>query len=111
VHAEIWGGGSGRGEKQGRVGSGSLDCWAGLGRRRMGQAQDEHYPFLFIRKFSKRLELIQSKDVLPVLENFQIKYSFEYFEIRNNFSYYDFSKFEIEVELKKLENVLGVEFE
>jgi hypothetical protein len=93
------------------VGSGSLDCWAGLGRRRMGQAQDEQYPFLFIRKFSKRLELIQSKDVLPVLENFQIKYSFEYFEIRNNFSYYDFSKFEIEVELKKLENVLGVEFE
>jgi hypothetical protein len=44
--------------------------------------------------------LIQSKDRLPVLEIFQIKYGIVEHEIRNNFSYWNVSKIGIEFELK-----------
>jgi hypothetical protein len=53
--------------------------------------------------FFKMLELIWSKNVLPVLENFQIKYGFEDFGIRNNFAYWKFSKFGTKFELKTWE--------
>jgi hypothetical protein len=54
-------------------------------RRQIGLAQEEQYCFLFIQKNSKWLELIRSKDGLPMLEIFQTKYGSEYFELRNNF--------------------------
>jgi hypothetical protein len=56
--------------------------------------------FIFIQKVFKRTKLIWSKEVLPVLYKFQIKYGFKYFEVRNNFPYWNLSNFEIEFELK-----------
>jgi hypothetical protein len=44
--------------------------------------------------------LIPSKDGLPLLETFQIKYGLVGNYIRNNFPYWNFSKFGIEFELK-----------
>jgi hypothetical protein len=45
-------------------------------------------------------ELIQSKDRLSMLENFQIKYGIEGFEERNNFPHGNFSRFRMDLELK-----------
>jgi hypothetical protein len=56
--------------------------------------------FHLLNFFLKRLDLIRSKDVLSLLENFKIKYRFESFKLRNNFHYWNFLKFGIEVELK-----------
>jgi hypothetical protein len=44
--------------------------------------------------------LIQSKDGIPELKIFQIKYNFEGFEIRNNFSSINFLRFKMDFELK-----------
>jgi hypothetical protein len=44
--------------------------------------------------------LIRSKQDLPKLENFEIKYGLKEFEIRNNFSYRDILGFEMDFELK-----------
>jgi hypothetical protein len=74
----------------------------------MGWAQDEQSNFLIYSKIFKRLELIRSKEILPMLQKFQIQYGFEYFEIRNNYPYCNFSKFRIEFELKIKE---ALEFE
>jgi hypothetical protein len=65
---------------------------------------------LFIPIISKRLELNQLKDELPVLQKLQIKYDFEDFEVRNNFPDWNFPKFELEFELK-FEEALGFEIQ
>jgi hypothetical protein len=44
--------------------------------------------------------LFQSKQDLPVLQKFKIKYGREVFEIRNNFPYKDFLSFKMDFELK-----------
>jgi hypothetical protein len=72
------------------------------GKEENGSGLKRTVPALIYSKKSKRLELIQSKVVLPVLQKFQIKYGIEYFEIRNTFSYWKFSNFGIEFELKNL---------
>jgi hypothetical protein len=51
-------------------------AWAGL---------NEQWEFPIIQKISNEFELIRSKDGLPVLENFEIKYWIEWFEESNNF--------------------------
>jgi hypothetical protein len=51
-------------------------AWAGL---------NEQWEFPIIQKNSNEFELIRSKDWLPVLENFEIKYWIEGFEESNNF--------------------------
>jgi hypothetical protein len=56
--------------------------------------------FLFIQNYSNIFELIRSKERLSVLESFPIKYRIEGFEERNNFTYRNFSRFEIDLELK-----------
>jgi hypothetical protein len=67
-------------------------------------------PHLFIRIISKRLELNQLKDELPLLQKLQIKYVFEAFEVRNNFPYWNFPKFRLEFELK-FKEALGFEIQ
>jgi hypothetical protein len=57
----------------------------------------------FFQKLFNIFELIRSKGDVPVIQNFQIKYGFEYFEIWNNFPYWNFSKFGLEFELKIME--------
>jgi hypothetical protein len=47
-----------------------------------------------------RQNLIQTKTDTPVLQKFGIKYVWKLFEIRNNFPYSNFSRFEMEFELK-----------
>jgi hypothetical protein len=49
---------------------------------------------------STRSNLFQSKQDLPELEKFEIKYSFEGFDERNNFTYRNFRRFEVDFELK-----------
>jgi hypothetical protein len=59
------------------------------------------YLSIYLKNYSNRFEMIWSKDRLPVLEKMQIKYGLVENEIRNNSPYWNFSKFEIEFELKK----------
>jgi hypothetical protein len=54
--------------------------------------------FDFFFKFHPHL--IRSKIDLNKLENFEIKYVAIGFELRNNFPYSNFSRFEMEFELK-----------
>jgi hypothetical protein len=42
--------------------------------KRNGPSPKQPFYFLFIQKFQTDFNLIQSKDGLPILENFQIKY-------------------------------------
>jgi hypothetical protein len=49
-------------------------------------------------KFASNFD--RSERCLPLLQKFQIKNVWEEIEIRNNFSYRNFSRFEIEFELK-----------
>jgi hypothetical protein len=46
----------------------------GVGGRRMGPTQEAQCHFLIYSKMFKRFELIQLKEILPVLQKFQIKY-------------------------------------
>jgi hypothetical protein len=54
--------------------------------------------------------LIQIKDGLPEIKEFQAKYGFVDNLIRNNFTYWDSSCFGIEFELK-IKEALGFEFQ
>jgi hypothetical protein len=54
--------------------------------------------FLILQNNSNEFKLIQLKDELPLLENFQIKYEFEGLEKRNNFLHKNFSRFELDFE-------------
>jgi hypothetical protein len=61
------------------------------------------WPKIHSNKFefkSTRSNLFQSKQDLPELEKFEIKYSFEGFDERNNFTYRNFRRFEVDFELK-----------
>jgi hypothetical protein len=51
-------------------------------------------------KFNPVQNFVQSKLDLPGLENFDIKFGCEVFDERDNFPYRNFSRFEIEFELK-----------
>jgi hypothetical protein len=44
------------------------------GGKEMGLAQSNRSIFYLFKKFQTDFNLIQSKDGLPILENFQIKY-------------------------------------
>jgi hypothetical protein len=65
-------------------------------------------------RFSNRIKFIsngfkfapnfdRSKSCLPVLQKWEIKYGWKEIEIRNNFSYRNFSRFEMQFELKFIE--------
>jgi hypothetical protein len=56
-----------------------------LGEKEKGSAQDEQYILSFTWRFSKRLDLIRSKDVFPLLEKFKLKYGFEAFWNKEQF--------------------------
>jgi hypothetical protein len=56
------------------------------------------------------VELIWSKDILPMLEKIQVKYVIVENEIRNNFPYWNFSKFRIEFELN-VKRLVGFEIQ
>jgi hypothetical protein len=71
-----------------------------LGQKGTCQTQEEYDRFYLFKLFSKRLELNQLKDKLPILQKNQIKYVFEAFEIRNNVPYWNLSKCRIDFELK-----------
>jgi hypothetical protein len=53
-----------------------------------------------IQKYSNWTELNWSKNGLPQLKQFQIKYEVEVFEPRNNFIHRNFSRFEMDFKLK-----------
>jgi hypothetical protein len=95
------GGGGGRSahvaRRRGKQGGPVL--WAGTGRLAWAGLK-AHSNFLFIQNYLNEFELIQSKDRLSVLENFQIKYRIEGFEERNNFTYRNFSRFKMNLKLK-----------
>jgi hypothetical protein len=74
--------------------------WAAVGLAVLVPVPRAQYLFELFKKKSKGLKLIQSKDSLSMLNNFQIKYRFESFEIRNNVPYRNFFKFEVYFELK-----------
>jgi hypothetical protein len=61
-----------------------------------------------IQYFQTELNLIKLKDGPPKLKKNQIKYIFEGNRVRNKFSYRNFSKFDLEFELKFKE---ALEFE
>jgi hypothetical protein len=57
-------------------------------------------PFLIKSKFSIDLNVKWSKRYPPELKKFLFKYGCEFFDERNNFLHSNFSRFEIDFELK-----------
>jgi hypothetical protein len=76
----------------------------------MGRPEGNRAKSQLFKNFSNGFKLIRSKDGLPMLKKFQIKYVFVENEIRSNFPYWNFSKFWIEFELK-IKKALGLEIQ
>jgi hypothetical protein len=66
----------------------------------LGRPDVDRSFFDLFNKISNGIDLIQSKDGLHELENFQIKYGCEGFEEKNNILHQNFFRFEIDLELK-----------
>jgi hypothetical protein len=58
---------------------------------------------IYLNRFKFAPNFDQSKRCLPLLQKIQIIYGWKELEIMNNFPYRNFSRFEIEFELKFIE--------